>query len=99
MEPLNMIDVPDEPQAVDYATRLPRKSYDVKHAVFAVIAGVLGFPPFFFGLWDIFPPYYDINVPVAFNGELVFNMSAFIGIGLLLWVLSFHWARMALSKE
>ncbi|MDP9173872.1 MAG: hypothetical protein M3O30_08405 [Planctomycetota bacterium] len=93
-----MADVSNKARALDYAPPAPKKCSVVRCVILAIFAGLLGAPPFVFGLIGIFPPYYDINGPVAFNGEVVFNMSALMVVGFLFWFLSFRWARMAMKK-
>jgi hypothetical protein len=66
--------------------------------VLGVLAALFGVPAFLFGLIGVFPPYYDINGRVAFNGEVVFNMSALMAVGALAMYLSFRWIRTALRR-
>jgi len=69
----------------------------LNYALSGVIAGLFGVPLLVFGLIGAFPPYHDIHGRAAFNGEVVFKMSALAIVGALCLFLCFRWIRRALK--
>ena len=94
-----MDDRPDEFQKLNYGQPERKKSTAVLHGLLGVGAGIIGVPMFLLGIIGVFPPYYNQDGPVAFNGEVVRNMSALAIAGALCVLLSIYWLRIAFQRH
>ena len=81
---------------LDYAAPPPPKQPSaLLYGILGLLAGLFGLPTFLLRIFGVLPPYYNEHGRVAFNGEVVFNMSALAIVGALCLFLSFRWIRVA----
>jgi hypothetical protein len=95
-----MLDSSSKLPKLDYAGPPPPRLRSAPlYGILGLLAGLFGLATLLLGIFGMLPPYYDEHGRVAFNGEVVFNMSELAIVGALCWFLSFRWIRVAMKSR